>query len=105
MKKIILLTSFVLFIVGCEKNDQNNREIITENAIVYYRPNSGAECILTLRTERNYSYALENINTEFKEDELQVKISYYITDEVFDCGFGGNLNIIEIVNIEKIEQN
>jgi hypothetical protein len=51
--------------------------------------------------KRKRWYKPDNLSSEFEEDSLKVSVSYYITEQTHNCGFGGYKPVIHIINIEK----
>jgi hypothetical protein len=49
-------------------------------------------------------YKPDKLPDKFKMDKLQVKVTYRETEKKHHCGFGGDVPVIEIINIKKIEQ-
>jgi hypothetical protein len=49
-------------------------------------------------------YKPDKLPDKFKTDKLQVKVTYRETEKKHHCGFGGDVPVIEIITIEKIEQ-
>jgi hypothetical protein len=103
MKNILLILSFFFFITACNEDETEQQEnIITENATVYYDASEIDNCIYTIKTENNNFYSVENLDEIFRENNLTVKISYTKTDKRLNCGFSNNLIVIKIVTIDKI---
>jgi hypothetical protein len=103
MKNMILILIALLFTTGCSENESDQQEnIVTESATVYYDASGIDNCIYTIKTESNNFYAVENLDETFRENNLTVKISYTKTNERLNCGFSNNLTVIKIESIEKI---
>ena len=100
MKNMFLILSVFLFITGCSEEDTN--QLATENATIYYDSSGIDNCIYTIKTDSNNFFTIENINEEFRQNNLRVNISFRKTDNTMNCGFSGNLTIIQIETIEKI---
>lgn len=101
MKNLFLILSIFLFVTGCSEKEQNI-EFITQNATIHFDPSGIDNCIYTIQTENNVFYTVENLAEEFRVDNLKVKITYTETVNKLNCGFAGNLIIIQIETIEKI---
>lgn len=98
---LILITLF--FTTGCSKNESDLQEnIVTESATVYYDAFGIDNCIYTIKTESNNFYTVESLDETFRENNLQVKISYTKTNEKINCGFSNNLTVIKIESIKRI---
>lgn len=86
----------------CTKEDHNQNDLITENAIIYYDPSGTDNCVFTIQTESNSFFTVKNLKEEFKQNNLSVRISYNKTANKANCGFSGPLTLIEIISIRKI---
>jgi len=102
MKKIILSIGIILSALSCSDNEQS-QSINTENATIYYDPSGIDNCVYTLKMDNEKYYSTEHLDNEFRENNLRVKISYRKTEKELNCGFSGNLTIIEIETIKKLE--
>jgi len=102
MKKLILSIGIIIFALSCSDNEQN-QNIITENATIYYDSSSIDNCVYTLKMDNEKYYSTEHLDNEFRENNLRVKISYRKTEKKLNCGFSGDLTIIELETIKKIE--
>lgn len=100
MKNILLIFIFSFFIISCSKEE--NQMIMTQNATIFYDPSIIDNCKYTIKTESNNFYAVKILDEMFRENNLKVKISYFITDEKMNCGFSNNMFIIQIKTIERI---
>ena len=98
----LILIIFFLF-TGCnEEEAKQQNELQTENATIYYDASEIDNCIYTIKTDSNNFYSLESLDETFRENNLQVKISYTKTNEKINCGFSNNLTVIKIESIERI---
>lgn len=103
MKNMILILSTFFLIIGCsEEESKPQNELITENATIYYDSSGVDNCVYTFKTDSNNFYSVENINEKFRQNNLKVKISFIITNDIMNCGFSGGLTKIKIESIEKI---
>ena len=96
IRSFILLTIFLW--------TQCTKEITyqTENATLYYDPSGVDNCIYTLQTDLNRFYTVAYLEEAFRINNLRVKISFQITNQVRNCGFSGPLTLIQIKTLEKI---
>lgn len=103
MKNMFLILSIFFLITGCsEEKTEQQENIITEKATIYYDSSGIDNCVYTFKTESNNFYTIENINEEFRQNNLRAKISFKITNNIMNCGFSGGLPVIQIETIEKI---
>jgi hypothetical protein len=102
MKTTLIFLMTLLLATGCTKENHNQTDMITENAIIYYDPSGTDNCVFTIKTENNNYYTVKNLNEDFRQDNLSVRISYNITTNKTNCGFSGPLTLIEIISIRKI---
>jgi len=49
----------------------------------------------------NETFHPNNLSTEFQIDSLKVKLSYKLTSENFNCGFGNSFKTIQISSIAQ----
>ena len=91
----------VLLQLSCSKEEN-----LVDATVRYYDPidNCGAYMI-ELESTINTQYGLllkpENLKNKYKEDGLQVVLTYTTTDDVHDCGFGGQVAVIHLNCIKK----
>lgn len=103
MKNIILVLTTLLLISACNNNESNQQnEFQTENATIYYDASGIDNCVYTIETDSKKTYTVENLNNDFNQNNLRVKISFEVTDNIMNCGFSGGLKEIKIVSIEKL---
>lgn len=103
MKNIPLILITLFFIYRCSEEEVKlQNELQTENATIYYDASEIDNCIYTIKTESNSFYSVENLDETFRENNLQVKISYTKTNGKINCGFSNNLTVIKIESIERI---
>jgi len=107
-KMILKLTVVFLVLAGSflsckEKGD--NTSIVDIGIIKYYPPgdNCNAYMIEIKKEGLEYSklYKPNGLPKEFEVDDLQVKVTYRISGEKHNCGFGGYVPIINIIKIQK----
>ena len=103
MKNMYLILSVLFLFTGCnEEETKQEDELITENATIYYDASEIDNCIYTIKTESNNSYSVESLDETFRENNLQVKISYTKTNGKINCGFSNNLTLIKLESIKRI---
>ena len=103
MKNMFLIMSIFFMTTGCSEEETKQQEnVIIENATIYYDSSGIDNCVYTFKTDSNSFYTIENINEEFRQNNLRVKISFKITDNIMNCGFSGGLTVIQIKAMEKI---
>ena len=80
----------------------SEQQIFTENATIHYDPTGIDNCVYGITMDSKKDYTVDELDDDFNEDNLRVKISYKIIEEGLNCGFGGYLPKIEIITIRKI---
>ncbi len=104
MKTTNLLKSASLFILcsglfimsSCSKNDTTYAGMVRFSGDVAV---DGCGWVIDVE---NGTFHPTNLTAEFQQDSLEVEVSYKLTNESFNCGFGNSLKIIEISSIEKL---
>lgn len=104
MKKtasIFCIVFITLIHLSCSKEKN-----LVDATVRHYDPidNCGAYMIeLASTTNAQYGLLLkpENLKEKYKDDGLQVVLSYTATDDVHDCGFGGQVPVIHLNCIKK----
>ena len=108
MKTIIINLSIAIcfsFFHCNEKKDErpvDERPVFTENATIHYDKKGIDNCVYTIAMDSKAFYTVDELDDDFNENNLRVKISYKIIEEELNCGFGGYLPKIEIITIKKI---
>ena len=104
MKKraaIFCVVFLTLIHLSCSKEKN-----LVDATVRYHDPidNCGAYMI-ELESAMNTQFGLllkpKNLKNKYKEDGLQVVLSYTTTDDVHDCGFGGQVSVIHLDCIKK----
>ena len=103
MKTIIitLLIAVCFSFFHCNE-EKDERPVFTENATIHYDKKGIDNCVYTIAMDSKAFYTVDELDDDFNENNLRVKISYKITEEELNCGFGGYLPKIEIITIKKI---
>jgi hypothetical protein len=119
MKKMFLILSIFFLITGCsEEKTEQQENIITENAALYYYFDAGfgtSQCTFVIETESNKIYVpnatfdlSEFTSNDGSNTQNNLKITYRLTDDKIDrCyhkdGFMENpTDVIEIISLEEI---
>ena len=99
---IMAPTSFCPEGCGGKFKKISEQQVFTENATIHYDPTGIDNCVYVIDTDNKESFTIDELDDDFNEDNLRVKISYKVTEEELNCGFGGYLPKIEIITIKKI---
>jgi len=81
-------------------NDENVATYKSVGIIKYVDPLDNCGAYMFIADDRYYKP--DNLPDEYKVDELQVEISYQMTDLTHNCGFGGYKPVIKIIKIKKL---
>jgi len=104
MKLSILGLVFLFF--SCEKDRScegcNSGNDYKDAVIVYTGPVQGDGCDWVVKTGANQYYHPDILETEFKVNELNVKISYELTNDEFRCGI--RASVMPVIHIRKIKR-
>jgi hypothetical protein len=104
MKLSFLALIFLLF--SCKK-DRSCEACDTENGfkdaiILYTGPIEGDGCDWVVKIGADQHYHPDKLGTEFKENELNVKICYELTTDEFRCGIAAlPMPVIQVLAIKK----
>ncbi len=107
MKNILKITSLLavitIIIIACTKSDSPNAVVISEAIIYNTGPVAADGCGWTLKTTTNDStYSPQNLDDQYKVNNLKVKVRFHPLKTKFQCGWGAQLREITIDNIVKI---
>ena len=92
-----------IYVISNENNNQPPiQDVFTENATIHYDKSGIDNCVYTIAMDSKAFYTVDELDDDFNENNLRVKISYKVTEEGSSCGFGGYLPKIEIITIKKI---
>ena len=88
---------------GCHKEDAT---ILEGNCIIKHMPppdNCNDYMIIFEKDvpENNILYKPDKLSEEFKVDNLHIKLTYRITEDKYNCSFGGYVPVINIIKIQK----
>jgi hypothetical protein len=97
-------------ITGCSKKEKDldiceGKEIYEEKGMIKYDPppDSCDDYMIVFNgNEFDKYYKPGNLPDDFKIDSLQIEVRYCISEEQHNCGFGGYVPIINILNIKKL---
>ncbi|MDO5104858.1 hypothetical protein [Capnocytophaga sp.] len=98
----MFFTLLLLAVMGCSGSSQV-ADVLTVNGEIIYEgtPDSGG-CGWLVKTTRNEFFAMENIQENFKEKGLRVKLTYTKKNDFFVCSSDKKYEIIIIINVEKL---
>lgn len=100
MKKLSLLLLFIFVFVNCDSDD--SVDPITKTATIYIDESEVDNCLYTIKTESNEFFTTETLPGEYSVNTLEAQITYNVTEERDNCGFGGSLIKIEILKLIEI---
>src|SRR5690606_13411834 len=100
MKRLSLLLLIIFIVVSCHSDDSDDP--ITKNATIFIDESEVDNCWYTIKTESNEFFTTDNLPGEYSEDNFEARITYQITAERGDCGFGGVLVKIKILKLVEI---
>jgi hypothetical protein len=106
MKKILFAILLCATVAGCnEKMDDTNLKTYKKEGMIKYCPppdNCNDYMIVIDIDQYTKYYKPDNLPDKFKIDNLQIEVTYHITEEKHNCGFGGYVPVINITKIKKI---
>jgi hypothetical protein len=89
-------------VAGCqEARDADSLTTITKTGVINYYPPPD-NCNDYMIEIENQLYKPDSLSDEFKLDNLQVNVTYRISEKKHNCGFGGYVRIINIIKIKKV---
>ena len=106
MKQYFLILSVLstCLTAGCDNNHKDEEypeNSITKNGIIkYYPPPDNCNDYIILIDDEIYKP--DYLQEAFKQDDLQVKVTYTITDKEHNCGFIRYKPVIHIIKIKKL---
>jgi len=95
IKLLAMLLLITLIVIGCSSKD--NRNTYTTNAIVQ------KYCNIFVFSDSLHTIKPNSMPKEFEVNWLEVKITYRYTGNIFSCGYGDNVPVINLIKIEKHE--
>ncbi|MDR2041870.1 MAG: hypothetical protein LBP98_06070 [Tannerella sp.] len=105
-KKLFILLLCVAA-AGChKKTDDTNLTTCQKVGMIEYCPppdNCNDYMIVfdTDQLDKKY-YKPDHLPDDFKINNLQIEVTYRITEEKHNCGFGGDVPVIHIIKIRKL---
>lgn len=104
MKLSFLVMAFLLF--SCKKDRLckacNSETGFKHAVIIYTGPVEGDGCDWVVQIGADQYFHPDVLDTEFKENELNVKICYELATDKFQCGIAGiGMPVIHVLKIKK----
>lgn len=103
MKYLVICIS--LFVLSCSKDKTTTKNSKTSgqvDAVVIWSGMVEADgCDWYIKVDETTFYHPDVLAEDFKQHNLNVKISYEVTDKIFSCGWGATMPIIHVVSIDK----
>ncbi len=96
----LLLSAAMLALSGCDNNQSNPNNQITTDALIVLidGPDTCNDYMIEIG---KFVYKPENLSSLLKVDSLKVNLTYELNNtETYNCGFGGYVPVIRIINIE-----
>jgi hypothetical protein len=108
MKTILIVAGIMLLAGGCLRLefgvDHSDNRVLKEAEIVYYGAPEVDGCGWLVKMGEQVVHP-ENLDDNFKTENLPVLINYVQTREIFRCGRGGiSYKTIRILSIEKVNK-
>ncbi|CEN33309.1 hypothetical protein [Capnocytophaga cynodegmi] len=105
MKTKTILAFLLLVIIGCCKKEEEvfpKDTLIAQGEITDWGSPIVDGCGWLIKIDEN-TFAMDNFNEKFKENNLKVKVYYLQTDFHYLCGRGGKpFRVIRILKMEKL---
>jgi hypothetical protein len=106
-KKILFVIVLCAAVAGCNKktDDTNLTTYKKEGTVKYYPPPDNCNdymIVFDIGQSNEKYYKPDNLSDDFKIDNLQIEVTYRISEEKHNCGFGGYIPVINIIKIKKI---
>lgn len=104
MKLSFLALIFLLF--SCKKDRSfevcGDKNGFKDGTIIYTGPLGGDGCEWVVKIGADQYYHPDMLGTDFKQNELNVKISYELTTDEFRCGIAAlPMPVIHVFKIKK----
>lgn len=103
MKLSFLVLLFLLF--SCKKDRScvcNTETGFKDATILYTGPVEGDGCDWVVKIGDDQYYHPDTLGSEFKQNELNVKICYKLATDKFHCGLAGiGMPVIHVLGIRK----
>jgi hypothetical protein len=102
MKLIFFVLAFLLFSCKKDRSCETCNSGFKDAVILYTGPVEGDGCDWVIKTGTNQLYHPDILAAGFRENQLNVKICYEMTDEEFRCGIAASvMPVIHILQIKK----
>ena len=102
MKRSLLLLFFPFFLFSCDMDEEP--KVFSANATLYIDSSGVDNCKYALQTADKQWFAMERIPGELQGPKINVAIEFRKTNENLDCGFGGSLPKILILDLQVIQE-
>ena len=103
MKQWVIIVS--LFLFSCSKDkaaDKAHKASGQVDAVVIWSGLVAADgCDWYIKTGETTFYHPDTLPEAFKQHNLSVKINYKTTEEIFSCGWGATMPVIQLLEISK----
>ena len=100
MRKLLPILCAWLLLWSCDSDD--SQELLVKNATITIDESEVDNCLYTIKTEDKEFYYANSLPASYSENSFEAKITYKLTEERGDCGFGGFLYKIEILELMKL---
>ena len=100
MRKLLPILCAWLLLWSCDSDD--SQELLVKNATITIDESEVDNCLYTIKTEDKEFYTTNRLPASYSENSFEAKITYKLTEERGDCGFGGFLYKIEILELMKL---
>jgi hypothetical protein len=102
-----ILAAVMLTAFKCGGENAPVNDTITKVGMIrYYAPPDNCNDYVFTTDNENGEFDLilkpDSLSDEFKVDLLDVKVTYKPTNQKHNCGFGGEITVINILNIERL---
>lgn len=104
MKWYLVVLAVVLF--SCKKDKScekcNSETGFVEATVIYSGPMEADGCGWLVKVGADHYYHPRELDSDFRQNELAVRICYETTGDKFICGIGAlGIPVIDILSIEK----
>lgn len=98
--KVLFAILIAISFNSCDKDEVNSESDIINGIVLYMPPPDNCDDYV-IKTDDNYLYKPSNLNDDLKTDSLLVRFAFNPTDNFHNCGFGGQVQVIDLTQIEK----